>query len=289
MIRLVPNTGIQYADLPEIPREKLVRHDFQMRVGERFSQVMPAASAGYRGDDDGDDYAIRSAGLRSRSGDLRVIDRLLSSNPRGIWIPLPFEGGALWVAVRMRKENLATGSSVIRAPLAIDTTLDSDGNLEGLSVDELGERAPSPTSRRFWRSRAVESWLRLLAVKAAEDSRNAADVARTVQELQVAVAGLADFLAKDPKRPASLGALNGRACVQTGDVVSSLHQSQCQLIVASPGAASADDLRALVQELDLQGQPVTGLIVLHRRRSPGWLAAGHQGIDSSYGSNLMQS
>jgi len=88
---------------------------------------------------------------------------------------------------------------------------------------------------------------------------------------------------------ASLGALDGRACVQTGDVVSSLHQSQCQLIVASPGAASADDLRALVQELDLQGQPVIGLIVLHRRRSPGWLAAGHEGIDSSYGSNLMQS
>jgi hypothetical protein len=198
MIRLVPNTGIQYADLPDIARDRLVRHDFQMRVGERFSNVMPMPGPGQRAPEESD--VAQASGLRSRSADMRVLDRLLTSDPRGVWLPLPFEGGALWVALRLRKDTAASGGTVIRCTLAVDTTLDSDGNPDGPSSDELGERAPMPTARRFWRCRAVESWLRVLARRVADPSGGPSAMDRAVLELQAAVAGLADFLARDSSR-----------------------------------------------------------------------------------------
>lgn len=202
MIRLIPNTGIQYAEISDIRRDAFVRHDFQMRVGERFNHVMPMGrpSAANEEEFDDVDYAARSAGLRARSADLRVLDRLLTVEPRGAWLPVPFEGGALWVAAHLRKEVGTGGGMVIRCTLAIDTTLDSDGNPDGLSVDQLGERAPSPTARRFWRCKAVESWLRGMAVLVSEDEANPTEIDRALRELQVAVAGFADLLAKDPQR-----------------------------------------------------------------------------------------
>jgi hypothetical protein len=212
MNRLVPNTGIQYLALSPVPLDRFRKHDFRLRRGPQFHQVMPFVAGGSRTDDSGDDFSPQSA-MRSRSADLAVIDQLMGIRPEGLWLPVPYEGGALWVAVFLRKCIGPEGRHQVEATLAVETTLEGDGNVDGVSVEELGARSPSPCAIRFWRHPAVRTWLNQLALELPDGARRSE---QSLEELQIAVAGLADLLARSQESTVTLEA---RPTVQDGIVV----------------------------------------------------------------------
>jgi hypothetical protein len=192
MIRLVPNTGVQFVRLPDLARKELESHAFQARRGASFAAFVPASGSGRAASRDLDDLDAPEGGprFRARTADMTVISRLLSAKPEGAWLPVPFEGGGVWASVFL-KRIAGEREDAIQCMLAVDTMLDSDGNPDGLGCDELGERMPSPCAPRFWRQPAVELALNAIAADLGADRP-----ASAVEELQVAIAGLADLLAR---------------------------------------------------------------------------------------------
>lgn len=216
MNRLIPNTGIQYLSIPAIPLDRFKRHDFRLRRGPHFHQVMPYAATGQRSDPS-DDFDGTVSLMRNRSADMVVLEQLLVCRPEGVWVPLPFEGGALWVSAFLRRSVLrSTQEPQIEVCLAVDTTLESDGNPDGLGIEELGPRAPSPCSVRFWRHPGVRAWLSEI-VHSLPDTGRKPD--QMLEDLQVAVAGLADLLAQTGARGDSMVTLEKRPAVSDGIVV----------------------------------------------------------------------
>lgn len=191
MTHLVPNTGIQYLALPNIPLDRFRRHDFRLRRGPQFHQVMPYEAQVQRPADD-DDPEMAVPAMQNRSGDLGIIDQLLGIRPEGLWLPIPYEGGAFWVSAFLRK-YVVEGRQQVQVTLAVDTTLDSDGNRDGVSQEELGRRAPAPCAIRFWRNPVIRAWLNQLVLELPDRAQRAD---RALEELQVAVAGLADLIAR---------------------------------------------------------------------------------------------
>ena len=196
MILLVPNTGIQYAPLPDLELRDLVGHEFTARRGVRFSAFVPYVP-GRRAEESVDfeersfeeaASAESSAGFRTRSMRLTALRRLLERSPKGLWLPLPFEGGAFWVSVHLREV-----SGKVQVTLAVDTTLESDGNPDGPSMDELGRRVPSPCAPAFWRRPCIERMVEGLVERVLQPA-GAEQRAREVVELQFVIAGLADLL-----------------------------------------------------------------------------------------------
>jgi hypothetical protein len=192
MIRLIPNTGIQYVALPEIPLERLRKHDFALRRGQQFHQVQPDGPS-RQSLDPLDGYESEATGFRKRSADMVLIDQLLGAFPEGLWLPLPFEGGSLWVSAFLRKSISDRGTAQVAVTLAVDTTLECDGNPDGVAPEELGDRAPFPCSLRFWRHRAVQARLASLS-QSLPSQRSRPE--EQLEQLQVAIAGLADLFAR---------------------------------------------------------------------------------------------
>ena len=193
MIRLVPNTGIHFVALSAVQVERLKRHDFRLRRGDRFSKVLPYLTAA-QADVDFDDVDAAATGFRTRTAELSILSKLLDYGDA--WVPIPYDGGSFWVCAWLHWDATA---NQVQMTLAVDTALEQDGNPDGLDADtQLGERAPSPCSVRFWRNRAVESHVRHLAARLAESGESANAAERRVESLQVAIAGLADHLARRP-------------------------------------------------------------------------------------------
>lgn len=185
MIRIVPNTGIQYARLQDASPAELAAHSFQARRGSAFAAILPPEdrrSVG-RGSTVPEDPA--ASRMRVRSADMSILLRLLEARPEGIWVPLPYEAGGLWVAAFLRRVA-GEGADAVQVVIGIDTGLESDGNPDGLAPDELGERAPAPCAPRFWRQPATEAAARGLAAVAGTPA--------SADDVQMALAGLADFL-----------------------------------------------------------------------------------------------
>ena len=192
MIRVIPNTGIQYVALPQIPLDRLRKHDFALRRGQQFHQVQPDGPSA-QSLDPLDGYETEATGFRKRSADMVLIDQLLGAFPEGLWLPLPFEGGSLWVSTFLRKTISDRGVQQVDVVLAVDTTLECDGNPDGVAPEELGDRAPFPCSLRFWRHRTVQARLALLS-QALPSQRGRPE--EQLEQLQVALAGLADLFAR---------------------------------------------------------------------------------------------
>ena len=192
MIRLIPNTGIQYVALPQIPLDRLRKHDFALRRGQQFHQVQPDGPSA-QSLDPLDGYETEATGFRKRSADMVLIDQLLGAFPEGLWLPLPFEGGSLWVSTFLRKSISDRGVQQVDVVLAVDTTLECDGNPDGVAPEELGDRAPFPCSLRFWRHRTVQARLALLS-QSLPSQRGRPE--EQLEQLQVALAGLADLFAR---------------------------------------------------------------------------------------------
>lgn len=212
MSRLIPNTGIQYVALPSVPLERFRLHEFQVRRGPQFHQVMPVIRGGQPAEQDVDDDGMVTA-MRTRTSDLVLLDQLLGIRPEGFWLPVPYEGGALWVAAFLRKGVGADGRHHVDVTLGVETTLESDGNRDGVSVEELGTRAPSPCAARFWRHPAVRAWLNQLVLELPDQARR---MDKALEELQISVAGLADLVARMED---SLITLERRPAVPDGIVV----------------------------------------------------------------------
>lgn len=212
MTRLIPNTGIQYVAIPSVPLERFRKHEFRLRRGPQFHQVMPLGPSAPRPDDDADVDAMVSA-MRTRSAQLGLLEQLLGLRPEGLWLPVPFEGGALWVSAFLRKTVGSDSRHHVEITLAADTTLECDGNRDGVAVEELGPRAPAPCSVRFWRHPTVRAWLNQLVLVLPDQARRAD---QSLEELQLAVAGLADLLARSDQ---AVLTLERRPAVPDGIVV----------------------------------------------------------------------
>jgi hypothetical protein len=186
MIRLVPNTGIQFARLRDFSLKELSAFEFRARRGAKFAAIVDlaprrAASADEQADDDA------APQFKPRSADMGLIGRLLKASPAGVWIPVPFDCGGLWAAVFLR----ATPEGRIEAVLGADTGMECDGNPEGLATDELGERVPMPCAPVFWRREGAYQHVYALA-----QSLTPPAIATAVDAMQMTVAGLAAFLGR---------------------------------------------------------------------------------------------
>ena len=191
MIRLVPNTGIQFVKLAPIVLKDLVAHEFRARRGVSFgslAELAPRRRPSPSVDDEEGDNNPAVSQLKPRAADMQLLDGLIRASGTGLWIPIPFDSGGLWAAIFLAKDATL---GMISAVLAIDTTLESDGNPEGLAPDELGERIPAPCAPIFWRRDSTYQHARALA-QALPTSAGTSPV----DAIQMAIAGLADFLAR---------------------------------------------------------------------------------------------
>jgi hypothetical protein len=149
--------------------------------------------------------------------------------------------------------------------VAVDTTLECDGNPDGLSDAELGERAPAPFAPRFWRRLPVERLIAGLAARVAK--RGEAGVAET---LQVTIAAFADFLGRMPaqagtpgparlyfeRRPENIDAIpvdmvvdlgNSRTCVLLKEQVEGGRQQRLELVYPDVPQRKPDSCPFLTQ------------------------------------------
>jgi hypothetical protein len=171
MIRLVPNTGIQFVKLAPIVLKDLVAHEFRARRGVSFgslAELAPRRRPSPSVDDEEGDNNPAVSQLKPRAADMQLLDGLIRASGTGLWIPIPFDSGGLWAAIFLAKD---TTLGMISAVLAIDTTLESDGNPEGLAPDELGERIPAPCAPIFGvgiqLTNMLVHWLRLCQLQLA--------------------------------------------------------------------------------------------------------------------------
>jgi hypothetical protein len=167
-LHFIPNTGIQYFDLGWVDQEQL--HRF------RFDFERQGSKARFRKPDDVRDdteEVIDDPGeddYRKESATPEFI-AMAAHGLGGLWIPLPMDREGAWVALHLRQcrpaeEKAAMGQSAgkpkprpYRAFLAVDTTLQQDGNPQGMDCGETGSRTFRPCSRRFWALEVVDQFV----------------------------------------------------------------------------------------------------------------------------------
>ena len=197
MIRLVPNCGIQYLQLQDFSLKDLLAHQFSARVKVApegsLSVIAPLAprarsSASVTDEFSDDQLDLEGAPkLKSRLADMSVLGQLLAASPDGVWLPVPYDAGGLWVTVFLALQD--GKDQRVSVCLAVETTLDCDGCPEGLAADELGERVPDPCGPVFWGTDAARQSIRAITSGLkSPGSRQAMDAA------QLAIAGLASYL-----------------------------------------------------------------------------------------------
>ncbi len=195
IVRLVPNTGIQYQKLDPIKEADVSDCPaLVFRSDGSKCREMRDPNASMRREDEEDDYygsdedpeALEREGRRSISATSAELLAMVARMPGGLWLPIPFDRGRVWAAL-----HLESGSEGYQAALAVDTTMETDGNPEGLDNEELGIAQPSPFHRRFWRSSVLQGAVRAIARLVPTDdgrSRSLDDVELAIQKGIVALA-----------------------------------------------------------------------------------------------------
>lgn len=209
-IRIVPNTGIQYVNLDDIDLNEATAFTRRVEIGDKPSTARPSAATL---DDDDAEHDLKDARDRvgivrepkksTRDNDWQEQEERLSTRSAtadallqavaecgGLWIPVPFDRGRHWASVFLKMST----SGKLSAVLAIDTTLAGQGNPEGLEVDDIGEREISPTSRSFWNSQSVDSYLKWLGRKMKPALQSERVKVAGVREYQLSIIALAGYL-----------------------------------------------------------------------------------------------
>ena len=206
IIRLVPNTGIQYQILDPIKADDIATPPVRIyrAAPEALREIRdPASRPAHEDDEDFDDdfdddlgeeggVARREReGRRVATADARELLGIAASMGGGLWIPLPFDRGGVWACLHLKPDG-ADGRYL--AALAIDTTLFDDGNPEGFDEEESGLTQPSPFAPRFWRSSVLKNSVRSIVdrILKAPDERRGRD--KIEFELQLGIAALAEHL-----------------------------------------------------------------------------------------------
>ena len=206
-IRLVPNTGVQYIELPALNLDELKKFTARIEVAERGGAVVDpdadAPSSEFRdsfarlrepataqvgdigGFDDGSQggYVSRTAVPES------VINAAIGLD--GLWVPLPFDVGQLWACVHLKFK--VDGFSAV---LAVDTTFVEQGNPGGVEAAEVGERSVRIAPRAFWNAEAVVEHVRWIVRELQSRPVDARVRSISVRDLQLSIVALADFLRK---------------------------------------------------------------------------------------------
>jgi hypothetical protein len=191
IVRLVPNTGIQFVELVDLERDALQRAatTFDVReVADERSGLHELREAD-RSRDQYDFYGDAEpdqGGFVQRSARVDALLDLAAASD-GLWFPLPFDRGGPWVCMYLVQGK--EGS--FRAALAVDTTVEESGNPEGVSGEEIGDCQVQPASRRFWRRPSVASFVRTI-IQRASDIPNI--TLPSTSGLQLAIAAMAAYL-----------------------------------------------------------------------------------------------
>jgi len=170
-LHFVPNTGVQYFDLGLIPRGASEKDGFgcwryafeqagsQARFRERPERIVDQV------EEDHDEYqeGQYQSVLETPAAMLLAVDAL-----DGIWIPLPMDREGAWVALHLKP---VSGSTHFRAHLAVDTTLQQDGNQQGMDVEDTGPRRFSPCGRTFWSQQVVSEYISQLRSQLQEQEK----------------------------------------------------------------------------------------------------------------------
>ena len=158
-LHFVPNTGVQYFDLGLIPsgsREREGLGPWRYAFEQKGSEARFRERARGPVEEDRDEYEEGHYQNVSETPEsmLRAVEAL-----DGIWIPLPMDREGAWVALHLKANS---GSTHYRAHLAVDTTLQQDGNPQGMDVEDTGPRRFSPCARTFWSQQVVSEYVNQL-------------------------------------------------------------------------------------------------------------------------------
>lgn len=191
-IRLVPNTGIQYVKLQDIdPNTKEFKAmSWLVQQGPTLKKVrFPPARDENQDLDSGNEESDEETGYTSRTASVQIIVEAAHALG-GFWVPIPFERSGLWACVFLQP---AKDPRNFTAVLAIDTTLEQDGNPQGLDWEEIGERKVAPVSKRFWSQECVAEYLKFLAL---EISQKSTAKPPSQSDIQLAIIAFARYLAE---------------------------------------------------------------------------------------------
>ena len=189
-IRLVPNTGVQYIELDDIDLRADSQFAERVEVGTQFHEIRaPRVRAESEGEAPEDELASAYAVKSASPG----IVFQAASALGGIWIPIPFDRGGVWAAVHLRPR---AGKNAHRVVLAVDTTLNDDGNPQGIDESEIGMREISPLSRNFWRRPVVAAFVQNLSRQLQQSVQQRQVDRAAPADLVLSIAGLAALLRK---------------------------------------------------------------------------------------------
>ena len=190
-IRLVPNTGVQYVAIEDIDLGEAKQFSERVEVGAQLHEVRePRPKPQSEDEEPIDDESLPRFTTKSASPET-ILQGATALN--GLWVPIPFDRGGVWAMLYLRPR---AGEKRYQAVLAIDTTLQDDGNSQGIDQTELGLRELAPCSRAFWRRPAVASFLKGLARRLEPSVRQQIVDRGNPSDLMLGIVGLAGLLRK---------------------------------------------------------------------------------------------